>query len=47
MSQIKCCKFFVHDLVYNNYKLILEAGFGRGPREPRILRILKLLQELN
>ena len=43
-SQIKC-KFSVHYLVYNNYKIILEAAFGRGSRESRILRILKLLQE--
>ena len=43
MSQIKC-RFSVYDLVYDNYKLISESAFGRGSREFRFLRILKLLR---
>ena len=30
-------------VVYENYKLILEAAIGRGSRKLRTLRILKLL----
>ena len=36
-------KFSVHYLVYNNYKLISGAAYGRGCRDLRIPRILKLL----
>ena len=46
ISQIRC-KFSVHYLVYNNYKLISEAAIGKGFRKLRILRILKLRWELN
>ena len=36
ISQIKC-KFSVHYLVYNNYKLISRAAIERGSRKLRIL----------
>ena len=42
ISQIKC-KFSVHYLIYNNYKLISEVAIGRGSRKLRIFGILTLL----
>ena len=42
ISQIRC-KFSVHNLIYNYYKLILKALFGRGSRELTSFRILKIV----
>ena len=42
ISRMKC-KFSVHYLVDNNYKLISKAALRRGPRGLRIIRILNLL----